>query len=123
MYIGRLCALQNQHGLSLANKITQKHVDFQRNKMKVSLAVQAIASNSTAKSLRWLQEHGIDGFEDNDVIVTAEFFELNNDFFDILNSRGTGASGFKSALTRINIHEILSVFQMVKEVYQSLDSN
>ncbi len=53
--------------------------------------------------------------------IVAEFLELNNDSFNVWNSRGTGVSEFKSYLTKINIREILYVFQMVEEVYQPLE--
>ncbi len=39
-YIANLAALQEEHGLRLGNKLTSKHANFQRNKMRVKLAVQ-----------------------------------------------------------------------------------
>ncbi len=39
-YVARLVELQEEHGFRLGNKLTRKHVFFQRCKMKVKLAVQ-----------------------------------------------------------------------------------
>ena len=51
-YIEKLHQLQQIHGLRAAgNKLTDKHINFHRCKMKVSLAVQTMASRSVAKSL------------------------------------------------------------------------
>ena len=51
-YLKKLHELQEIHGLRAGgNKITKHHVDFKRSKMKVSLAVQLIASRSVSKTL------------------------------------------------------------------------
>jgi len=55
--------------------------------MKVSLAVQFVASNSLSKALQRLHENGTEGFQDDDVLVTAKSLKVNDRLFDILNSR------------------------------------
>jgi len=52
IHIVKLHELQDTHGLRLGTKVTKRHIHFYRNKMKVSIAVQVIASNSVAKALR-----------------------------------------------------------------------
>ena len=39
-YLELLVDEQSHHGLRLANKLTQEHIDFQHRKMSVRLAVQ-----------------------------------------------------------------------------------
>ena len=51
-YIEKLHEYQDNHGLRAANKLTSQHVHYQNKKMKVSLVVQTIASESVAKTLR-----------------------------------------------------------------------
>ena len=51
-YIELLHQIQEEHGLRAGgNKLTSRHLHFKRNIMKVSLAVQTIASRSVAKAL------------------------------------------------------------------------
>ena len=51
-YVKQLHELQEIHGLRAGgNKITKHHINFKRSKMKVSLAVQLIASRSVSKTL------------------------------------------------------------------------
>ena len=40
------------------------------------------------RSLRWAHDARIAGFESNDVLVTADFLEVQDRLFDVLNSRG-----------------------------------
>ena len=65
--------------------------------MKVNLAVQ-IFSRSIASTLRWAYEAGLDGFTETDCLVTADFCELLDGLFDMLNSRGPLSPGLKAPL-------------------------
>ena len=73
--------------------------------MKVCLAVQPIATNSVAKALRWAHSEQIEGFQSDDVVATAEFEEIHDQVFDILNSRHPFAYGIKAAISERNIDE------------------
>jgi hypothetical protein len=53
--IEKLHNRQEECGLRLANKLTPKHINFCRQKMKVALATQLL-SNSVAKALRAVKE-------------------------------------------------------------------
>ncbi|XDV45352.1 hypothetical protein PO909_013466 [Leuciscus waleckii] len=73
-YIVHLNDVQNKSGLHAANRVTDKHVYFGNQKMKVSLAAQAL-SNSVAvalRTLRDLKEYAV--FQDCE--ATAEFIEM-----------------------------------------------
>ena len=54
--------------------------------MKVKLAAQ-LMSDSVARALKWAYNEKIEGFHEEDCLVTAEFLELHDKLFDILNSR------------------------------------
>ncbi|QQP35151.1 Uncharacterized protein FKW44_023299, partial [Caligus rogercresseyi] len=88
--------------------------------MKVVLAVQAIASNSVSKSLRWLHGNSIDGFDNEDVLATADFIELHDKLFDILNSRNGLGTSLKSSLSACNFTACEDVFSKVIAMYKNL---
>ena len=119
-YIVRLQEIQNEHhGLRLANKLTQKHINYKAHKMKVYLATQ-ILSRSVEKSLRWHHEQKTPGFESPNVLVTADFVSLHNDCFDVLNSRALGSPGLKAALTVDNLHRAQEKFRELEQLYEVL---
>ena len=119
-YIVRLQETQKAHqGVRLANKITNKHISYKANKMKVYLATQ-LFSRSVAKSLRWCHEQNVPGFESKDVLVTAEFVSLHNDLFDVLNSRALTGKGLKAALTVDNLHIAQETFRKFEQLYDVL---
>lgn len=64
-------------GLTLANKLTLRHINYSENKMKCKLAAQML-SNSVADALIYLQKSKYPGFED--CLGTAEFCKM----FDML---------------------------------------
>ena len=72
-YIKRLQNLQDDAGLRLANKLSQRHILFSRQKMKVNLAAQTLSS-SVASALQCLQEVGHPDFQD--VKATVEFIQV-----------------------------------------------
>uniref|UniRef100_A0A8C4NNJ2 THAP-type domain-containing protein n=1 Tax=Dicentrarchus labrax TaxID=13489 RepID=A0A8C4NNJ2_DICLA len=61
-YIVHLNNVQKKSGLHAANRVTDKHVNFAYQKMKVSLAAQTLSS-SVAVALHTLQEVGMIGHE------------------------------------------------------------
>ena len=82
-YIVELEKLQNQEGLTLANKLRRNHVYFQKQKMEVKLAVQ-ILSSSVSTSLGYLSnELKMKGF--NNCKPTADFCDIFDKLFDIGN--------------------------------------
>lgn len=71
-------------GLTLANKLTLRHINYSENKMKCKLAAQML-SNSVADALIYLQKSKYPGFED--CLGTAEFCKMFDTAFDICNVR------------------------------------
>lgn len=102
-YIQNLNSLQNSEGLTLANKLRNKHVEFYQNKMKVSLAVQ-VFSKSVAEALKFAsQTLKLEQFKN--VSATIDFLLIVNDLFDLCNSKNCLAKGSKAALKLCNKYQ------------------
>lgn len=113
-YLVSLQKIQSEEGLSLANKLTQRHILFTNQKMKVYLAAQ-VFSKSVADAIQYLRESHQEGFEGSG--PTEEFIRLINDLFDILNSRSTRSYGYKRPLSKITY---VRSFQKLTEAYEYL---
>ena len=115
-YIELLHQIQDTHDFRLGNKLTSRHINFEKNKMKVKLAVQ-LMSDSVARALKWAYHEKIEGFDEEDCLVTAQFLELHDKLFDILNSRAKDLPGYKGALTVDKFPEVRAVFENVRLMY------
>ncbi|GBN60302.1 DNA transposase THAP9 [Araneus ventricosus] len=103
-FIAKLHELQKKEGLHLANKLQTRHIQWQREKMKVNLATQ-VFSKSVADALLYLnnslQHPDFEGCE-----ATVDFVKLFDSLFDIFNSKNLLAKGFKSPLSKNNNENI-----------------
>lgn len=108
-FIVKLVNLQNNGCFHLANKLTSRHIQWYKNKMNVKLAVQTL-SESCAAALEQLYYDGHPDF--TDCIATAQFCRIMNDTFDCLNSRNFYCSKFKKPLSKNNMKEIFSFFDI-----------
>ncbi|KAK6191108.1 hypothetical protein SNE40_002852 [Patella caerulea] len=109
--------VQNTIGLSAGNKLSNKHVNFQQQKMKVSLAVQTL-SNSVAVGLQSAFELGVDGLDA--CSSTVQFIQYFDKLFDVMNSRSKFVPGMKQAISSNNIGYRTHFFQEVKQYLLSL---
>lgn len=95
-YIMHLNELQEIEGLRLGNRLRQSHINFSKNKMKVSLAAQLL-SKSVSDAIEFcdkeLQLPEFKGSEE-----TIKFIRIFNTLFDVLNSRNLYQNGMKKAL-------------------------
>jgi hypothetical protein len=87
---------QNEEGLRGANRLTTRHIDFVRQKMKVKLAAQ-LFSSSVAKALNLARLLGVVGFDDSE--PTEYLCTVIDRLFDILNSKSPRALNFKAPLS------------------------
>ena len=101
-YLVKLHELQSREQLRCANKLTDKHINFENQKMKVNLATQ-LFSNSVAKSLKFcreiLQNPDFVGSE-----ATEEFVKLMNDIFDFFNSKSPRQFLLQGPMSEKNKH-------------------
>jgi len=94
--IVKLHELQRTEGLRAGNRLTEAHIHFQQQKMKVQLAAQTLSA-SVGTALKFLTANNVEGF--TDTTGTQKFVFTVDRLFDTFNSRSPKASGYKQALT------------------------
>ena len=83
-YVELLHRCQESEGGRLGNRLSNKHMQWKRLKMKVSLATQTLSA-SVADAMEFLRETGISDFQH--CRATVEFVRCMDTLFDIFNSR------------------------------------
>lgn len=109
-YLEKLNELQEKEGLHLANKLTNLHIHYKKQIMKVRLATQ-LFSSSVADALEFCEELKIEDFKDSG--ATAKFIRYFNNLFDVLNSRSLKQPGFKQALNPKNKEETIKFLDLM----------
>jgi hypothetical protein len=104
-FIKALYDIQQQHILHLGNKLKTKHIQWQKHKMKVSIAAQTLSA-SVASAITFLRENHVPEFKDSN--ATSDFILQMNNLFDILNSKSKFGRQFKAPITTESYVEILS---------------
>ncbi|KAL3186227.1 hypothetical protein MRX96_027953 [Rhipicephalus microplus] len=99
-YIKALEALQREEGLRLGNKLTKVHMQWEKQKMKVRLAVQALSA-SVADALEFC-EQTLKLPQFRGASATAKFVRVFDHLFDLLNSRNAFAKSYKAPLRKQN---------------------
>ena len=95
-YVKNLQALQTTEGLKAGNKLHERHVQWQKQKMKVKIAAQ-ILSSSVADALEFC-DRNLKLPEFSDCTATVEFIRVIDRLFDVLNSRNPLAKGYTCLL-------------------------
>lgn len=117
-YIVRLQALQSSEGLTAGNKLTNAHINWERQKMKVKLAVQTLSA-STAKGIRLGRELGVVHFDGSE--ATESFILTIDHLFDVLNSHtNLCSSRFKKAIDRQSIEQTKEFLLQAEDVLLKL---
>ncbi|KAM7294818.1 hypothetical protein ISCGN_024323 [Ixodes scapularis] len=116
-YLAALDNLQQQEGLHAANKLRKQHIDFERQKMKVSLAAQTL-SRSVSCALLFCKEKGIQGFEGAE--ATAKFAAAVDDIFDLTNSCHPLGRGSKCPIRASNQVTILERIEQASRYLRAL---
>ena len=83
-YFCKLHNIQTDEGLKFGNKLSKRHIEFKRLKMKVNVAAQTLSS-SVSDAMQLLMQFPSSGFENFG--ATIEFIRVLDRVFDILNSR------------------------------------
>eukprot|EP00794_Sanderia_malayensis_P021328 gene21328-biopygen16361 len=100
---------QEDQRFKLANTFSSGHLDYKKNKMKVSLAVRALSS-SVADAIEFLRDGlGVDRFKSRE--STVQFIRQMDRLFDILNPRNRAAKGFKQPLRLATLERWTSVLR------------
>lgn len=112
--------MQNNEGLKLANKLSDKHVFYRNRKMNVRLAAQTLSS-SVAQALEFLHFKGDPNFAD--CMVTVKYIKTIDRLFDYLNSRDPFGKGFKGPVKLDNLERDESMLQEAEKYLSSLKIN
>ncbi|KAL3199572.1 hypothetical protein MRX96_001334 [Rhipicephalus microplus] len=99
-YIVALEALQRSEGLQLGNKLTKVHVQWEKQKMKVRYAAQALSS-SVADALDFC-ENVLKLPQFRGASATSKFVRVFDHLFDLFNSRNPFARSYKAPLRKQN---------------------
>ena len=99
-YIEKLHYLQLKEGVHCGNKLTQKHIDWKKDPMKVQYAVQTL-SKSVSTAIAFCRDKlKLADFEGSE--ATCEFLNVFNDLFDVLNSKSVYGKFLKAAMAEKN---------------------
>ena len=88
----------------------------------MDLAIQAIASLSTAKSLVLLHQQKTPGFVSNDCLVTARFIFRNSQLWRVFNTKSSLGQGLSSPICPSNEGFWLPVLTEGQKMYTALQS-
>lgn len=116
-YIEKLYQLQKTKEINLGNKLTKKHIQWDRHKMSVIIAVQTL-SNSVAQSLQVLLDKGVAGFEGCE--GTIEYIETFNNIFDAMNSKQGDCKSFKRPISKESSEMIFALFEKTRIYIEGL---
>lgn len=119
-YLEQLVKFGTQKKFGSMHKMTQAHIDYQSNPMKVILAFQTLSA-STANALEYLMDQGFPQFAGAG--ATIKYIRMCNDLSDVLNS--TRSSNFrqnplKNMMSAENLEEILEFFGRATTYFRSL---
>ena len=99
-FLVELKKLQTKEGLREGNKVTSRHIAWEKQKMKVNLAAQTLSS-SVAEALEFCRDDlMLEEFKDCG--ATVKFIRTVDRVFDTLNSRNPLAKGCKAPLRKSN---------------------
>ena len=115
--IVRLQQLQETEGLRAGNKLSARHINFQKQKMNVRLAAQTLSA-SVGNGLRYAAGMGCNGLDNCE--GTANFVTEIDHLFDVFNSRSPVAKGYKSPLRPGNINDTETFLLKAKSVLLSM---
>lgn len=118
-YIKNLNELQFLEQINLSNKLTKTHIEFEKVKMNVRIAVQTI-SNSVATAVEFLDiVMQMEKFANSYGMVN--FLRKFDSLFDIMNSKKNHTNDkFKRAICPENVHDLIAKFEHDKEYIQGL---
>lgn len=117
-HISELVKVQQTEGLHAATKIRLRHLQWEREKMKVRLATQTI-SRSVSDAITFLRDINYPNFSDSQ--ATSDFVLKFNNLFDIFNSRNKfNKYTYKRPMSSQNADHFLDFFSEMQRYIQGL---
>ena len=117
-HISALHNFQKEAGLHFANKLTEKHINFSGQKMKVNLAAQVL-SRSVAGGLQYAEEN-LDDAAFHHTSGTCKYLQTFDILFDRMNSRNPKNRGTKVPVGKGSIEKIRKDFAEAEAYIKSL---
>lgn len=119
-FFENLVKLQISEGINFGNKLTNTHVEYEKLKMNVRLAVETL-SDSTAASMEFLNsEMKKDNFLNNE--STVGYIRFCNNMFDIMNTKRNHCNGkFKQPISESTEKRIDNYFEFAKKYIKGLE--
>jgi len=99
-YLELLHKVQAKEGLRAGNKLSQCHIHWTKQKMKVNIVAQTLSS-SVADALEFCRDE-LCLSESADCRATVRYNRVINRTFDLLNSRNPVAKGYKAPMKLAN---------------------
>lgn len=119
-YFSELNNIQNSEGVHLGNRLTDRHVNFKNEKMKVFLVTQ-LFSNSVADAMSYLAESSSSKHSSfKESYATAKFTKMINNIFDIFNSKNFFGKGYTAAISRSNCNRLFEYLSECKEYFKNI---
>jgi hypothetical protein len=117
-FIKALHNLQTEQGVHAGNKLRTAHIDWTRQKMKVSLATQTL-SRSVADAIRFCRlDLALQQFQGSE--ATEEFIRIFDEIFDWQNSQNPLGRYTKEPMKLKNQHIWLPFMQKAESYIRSL---
>lgn len=118
-YFEALSELQYSEGLKAGTKLSKRHIQWFREKMKVKLAAQTL-SNSVADAFIYLSKDLLIS-QFKDVEATSNFTRIVNNLFDIFNTQSRFSNyPFRKALSMQTADDIFSYLNFCKNYINQL---
>lgn len=117
-YLEEFYKLQIAEGFHLENKLTVRHIDYGKQKMKVKLAAQLL-NQSVPDALTFCKDIlKLQTFQDS--AATIKFLKIFNDLFDVFNSKSLKQHGFVKPINSDNFDKIKLKFKDTVDYINSL---
>lgn len=119
-YIKELFNLQEAEQIRAATKLTENHILYKNQKMKVRLAAQVLSS-SVANGIDFARDDlKLEKFKGSE--ATSQFLRDVDKSFDILNSRTPMAKGFKAPISKTNFESKINFLNSFTKILFQIDA-
>lgn len=120
VYFERLVNFRERRNFHVMHKMTQAHIDFHKNPMKVVLATQTL-SHSSANALEYLMKQRYSQFDGAE--ATIQYCRMCADIFNVFNSTKFSEQNenpLRKMMSRSDAAEIFECFERVESYMKGI---